>query len=119
MQAADGFVLSSRWEGLPMGLMEAAACGLPAVGTDVAGTREVIADGETGWLAPVGSSKALAEKMSVAMSLKTEERLAMGERARRRVVERYDLERAVDCWEALYRELLDKNPLPRRWARGK
>jgi glycosyltransferase involved in cell wall biosynthesis len=119
MQAADGFVLSSRWEGLPMGLMEAAACGLPAVGTDVAGTREVIADGETGWLAPAGSSKALAEKMCVAMSLAPDERGAMGARARMRVVERYSLDRAMDCWEALYGRLLDENPEARRWARGK
>ena len=50
MQAADGFVLASQWEGLPMGLLEAAACALPAVATDVPGTREVIAHGQTGWL---------------------------------------------------------------------
>lgn len=54
MQAADGFVLSSLWEGLPMAVLEAAACALPAVGTDVLGTREVIVHDRTGLLAVPG-----------------------------------------------------------------
>ena len=54
MQAADGFVLSSRYEGLPMVLLEAGACGVPAVATDVPGTREVLIDGVNGWLARAG-----------------------------------------------------------------
>ena len=119
MQAADSFVLSSRWEGLPMGLIEAAACGLPAVATDVLGSREVISDGETGWLAPAGSPTALAEKMRLAMELAVEERSMMGERARRRAVERYSLDGVMDRWEGLYGELLERNSLPRRCARGK
>ena len=119
MQAADSFVLSSRWEGLPMGLIEAAACGLPAVATDVLGSREVISDGETGWLAPAGSPTALAEKMHLAMELAVEERSMMGERARRRAVERYSLDHVLDRWESLYGELLEQNPLPRRWSRGR
>ena len=42
MRAADGFVLSSRWEGLPIALLEACACELPAVITDIPGAREVL-----------------------------------------------------------------------------
>ena len=84
MQAADGFVLSSRYEGLPMVLLEAGACGLPAVATDVPGTREVIVNGETGWLAPAGDADALAQAMAKLMRTPPEERRAMGERARRR-----------------------------------
>ena len=59
MRAADGFVLSSLREGLPMGLLEASACALPAVATDVPGTREVIVDGKTGRLALAGDAAAL------------------------------------------------------------
>ncbi len=118
MQAADGFLLTSLWEGLPMGLIEAAACAVPAVATDVAGTRELIADGQTGWLAPAGSSMLLADKMGALMKATDAERWAMGERARLRVVERYSLNSVLGRWEALYAELLARNPLPRRWARA-
>jgi glycosyltransferase involved in cell wall biosynthesis len=116
MQAADGFVLSSRWEGLPMGLLEAAACALPAVATDVPGTREVIADGQTGSLAPAGNATALGAAMARLMRTPAEEREAMGERARQRVIERFSLELVLDRWEALYAELLQGNPRPVRWG---
>jgi glycosyltransferase involved in cell wall biosynthesis len=116
LQAADGFVLTSRWEGLPMGLIEAAACGLPAVATDVAGSREVVMDGETGWLAPAGDAKAISAKMQLLMKTPLGERLAMGDLARQRAHERYSLPSVSDRWEALYRKLLERNPRPRRWA---
>lgn len=99
-----------------MGLIEAAACGLPAVATDVPGTAEVVADGLTGWLAPPRSLTALAGKISDLMKVTETERRAMGEHARLRVIERFSLELALNRWEALYGELLERNPLPRRWA---
>ena len=117
MQPADGFVLSSRWEGLPMGLLEAAACALPAVATDVPGTREVIVDGQTGWLTPPGNAAALGAAMTRMMQTPAEERKAMGERARARVIERFSLEVVLDRWEALYGELLQQNSRPVHWAR--
>ena len=100
-----------------MGLIEAASCALPAVATDVAGTREVIVDGQTGWLAQAQSSAAVAEKMRLLMNATEEERRVMGERARQCVVERYSLDSVLDRWEALYSEMLARNPAPRRWAR--
>ena len=109
MQAADGFVLSSRWEGLPMGLLEAAACALPAVATDVPGTREVIVDGQTGWLISAGDAAALGEAMNKMMQTPLEERRAMGERARRQMIERYSLDAVLDQWEVLYRDLLNRH----------
>jgi glycosyltransferase involved in cell wall biosynthesis len=116
MQAADGFVLSSRWEGLPMGLLEAAACGLPAMATCVPGTPEVILDGETGWLTPAGDSAALAELMTRMVRLPLHERRAMGERARQFVMERFSLDAVLDRWEELYARLLESNPKPVRWG---
>jgi len=119
MQAVDGFVLSSRWEGLPMGLIEAAACGLPVVATDVPGSREAIVDGETGWLAAAGSSADLAEKMRLLMSAGSGQRAAMGERARQRAIERYSLDRVIGRWEELFHGLLDRSPGMRCGAHGK
>ncbi len=117
MQAADGFVLSSRWEGLPMAVLEAAACGVPAAATDVAGTREAVVDGQTGLLAAPGSAKALAEAMSRLMGRSPKERRATGERARQRVAEQFSLEAVLDRWEALYGELLAGSSGPRRRGR--
>jgi glycosyltransferase involved in cell wall biosynthesis len=117
MQAADGFVLSSRWEGLPMGVLEAAACGLPAVATNIPGTREAIVDGETGLLTTAtGSSTALEGAMKRLMQMTPEDRAAMGERARKHILERYSIEAVLDRWEALYAEMLATNPKPKRWG---
>jgi glycosyltransferase involved in cell wall biosynthesis len=118
MQAADGFVLSSRWEGLPMGLLEAAACALPAVATDVPGTPEVLVDGQTGWLTPSGDSATLTEVLARMMRTPPEQRRAMGERARHLVIERFSMEAILDRWEALYSDLLQRNPSPARWSRA-
>jgi glycosyltransferase involved in cell wall biosynthesis len=106
MQAADGFVLSSLREGLPLALLEAAACALPAVATCIPGTTEVIDDGQTGWLAPAGNAAALAESMTRMMRLSADERLAMGMKARDRAIERFSLDVVLDRWEEMYMRLL-------------
>jgi glycosyltransferase involved in cell wall biosynthesis len=108
MQAADGFILSSRYEGLPMVLLETGACGVPAVATDVPGTREVLSDGVNGWLARAGDPCSLGDAMTRLMRMPNEERSAMGERARQRVIAEFSLETVLDRWEWLYEELLDR-----------
>ena len=117
MQAADGFVLSSRWEGLPMALLEAAACAVLAVATDVPGTRRAVVNGETGWLAEPGSIPALQQAMTQMMQAPIEQRHAMGDRARQRVVENFSLESVLDRWENLYTQLLRQSPVPKRFPR--
>ena len=117
MQAADAFVLASRWEGLPMTLLEAGACALPAVATDVSGSREVVIDGSTGFLARAGDPLALGSAMKRMMCLDAEVRSAMGQMARRNVIEHYGLGGVLDAWKAIYRELLEQHARPARWAR--
>ena len=118
MRAADGFVLSSRYEGLPMVLLEAGACGVPVVATDVPGTREVVVDGETGWLAPAGDAQELAKTMMKLMHMPPDARHAMGERARRHVARNFSLEAVLDRWERLYAELLERKNANRRIGRA-
>jgi glycosyltransferase involved in cell wall biosynthesis len=105
MQAAHGFVLSSHWEGLPLALLEAGSCGLPCVSTAVAGATEIVAESQTGFLAPAGDTEALTAAMTHLIHLRAAERLAMGEAARLRVAARYGLPAVLDRWEALYAEL--------------
>jgi len=108
MNAADAYVMSSSWEGMPMVLLEASAIGLPIVATDVGGNREVVLDGVTGFLVPPRNPEALAEAMLKMMSLPEEKRRAMGKAARKYVEDNFSLDRVVDMWEALYRELLER-----------
>ena len=114
MRAADGFVLSSRWEGLPVGLLEAGACALPSIATDVPGSREVIVCGLTGRLAPSGAPAALAETMTAMMDSSPHERSNMGNLARLYVTEHFSLDAMLDRWERLYRNLLARSYRPSR-----
>ena len=59
----DIFLLSSHYEGLPYALLEAMMMGIPAVGTDVVGIKDLIKDGETGYLVPEGNYEELASKV--------------------------------------------------------
>ena len=103
MQAADAFVMSSAWEGLPMVLLEAAASSLPIVATNVGGSSEAVLSGETGFLVPARHPVALSEAMVRLMRLERDERRAMGRRAQAHAVERFDQQRIADQWETLYR----------------
>jgi len=65
MLAADVYTMSSLWEGLPLVLLEAMATGLPAVAYGIPGVDELIASGENGIVAKVGSPESLADGLAV------------------------------------------------------
>ena len=105
-QRADIAVLTSDNEGMPVSLMEAAACSVPAVATAVGGIPELIEHGVTGVLSPPGDAAAFAESLQSLLQDSTR-RNAMGAVARQRAVERFSLERQVDALLALWSEVLE------------
>lgn len=87
--ASHVVVLPSYREGVPRALLEAAACGRPVLATDVAGCREVVVAGETGWLCAPRSAVALAEAMLAAAGRPPAELAAMGRKGRDHVERRF------------------------------
>jgi glycosyltransferase involved in cell wall biosynthesis len=84
-------VLPSFAEGLPVVIMEAMALGRPVISTFVAGIPELVQAGENGWLVPAGDAEALADAMQACLESSTERLDAMGLNARRRVLQRHDV----------------------------
>lgn len=111
MSAADGYVMSSAWEGMPMVLLEAAAAGLPIVTTMVGGNHEVVRDEESGFLVPPRDHEALALAMLRLMEVPEAQRRSMGERGREHVRTHHGLTLLVERWEDLYRAVLARKGL--------
>lgn len=98
-------VMSSHYEGFPMVMVEAMACGLPAVSFDFkCGPKDIIKDGENGVIVPDGDIDALAEAMMKLMG-DDELRKRMGEEAKK-VVETYSEEKVMSKWMKLYEEVV-------------
>ncbi|MCC6366062.1 MAG: glycosyltransferase [Bryobacterales bacterium] len=106
LQAVDGYVLSSAWEGTPMALLEACACGVPVVATRVGGNPDVVEDGVSGSLIEPRNSEALGDAMLKLMALPEGERGAMGSAARKRVESTFSHEKIVDKWENIYEQMM-------------
>lgn len=83
----DVFLMSSDYEGLPNALMEAMASRLICISTDCkTGPRDLINEGVSGYMVPVGDSKALTEVIINVINMSYEERVAMADAARNRVM---------------------------------
>jgi glycosyltransferase involved in cell wall biosynthesis len=110
LRASDAFVLSSRWEGNPMSVMEAMAAGLPVVSTAVGGVPELVREGETGLLVPSEDTGALARAVQVLVDDPVR-RQAMGAAARQHAIAHFDIRHTVRGYEQLYEALLRKRKL--------
>jgi glycosyltransferase involved in cell wall biosynthesis len=100
LDAADGFVLGSAWESMPVAVMEALAAGLPIVATAVGELPHVLSDGRDALLVPPRSAHALADAVRRAVT-DAPLRSRLGEGALR-TSSRFDIRRTVDVLESTY-----------------
>ncbi len=106
MRGAAVVALSSRWEGLPLTLVEAMACGTPVVSTDSPhGPREILEDGKWGALVPVGDAAALARALEETLDGKRPPAEALVRRAAD-----FSPERAAAAYENLFRAVVAGAP---------
>jgi glycosyltransferase involved in cell wall biosynthesis len=100
--AADAFCLSSRFEGLPIALLEAMAAGLPVVATRVGGVPAVVTDGREGRLVDVGDPGALATAVAEMREPAVRRRCAAAAAER---VRAFGIDAAVERQQQLYERL--------------
>lgn len=104
---ADFFVLSSRFEGFPLVVIEALACGLPVVSTPVAGSQQYLSDGKNGFLAEE-EAKSIAAKMSALSELSPEQYQSFSDEARE-IATQFDISAIARQYETLFKQALNRD----------
>jgi glycosyltransferase involved in cell wall biosynthesis len=107
MRQVDIVALPSYHEGLPKALLEAAACGLPLIATDIPGCRPVVHDGENGILVPVRDATSLAsaiERLASDPALRS----TYGEQSRQMAVDRFDRRIILDRFAEVHDRVLQR-----------
>ena len=106
-QNATIHVVPSHYEGLPTVLLEAMACGLPVVATDVGANNEVISSGKNGFLVPPKSPKIMAEAI-ISLLNDSSMRRKIGEEARKTIETKYTWDKITDKVLICYDNILKK-----------
>jgi glycosyltransferase involved in cell wall biosynthesis len=106
LSRAAVFVLPSTWEGMPVSVMEAMACGVPIVGTNVPGIRDLVVHGTTGFLVEP-TPDALASAIGRILD-DPALGAALGSAGTKRVCREFTVERMASQYEDLYRSLVDQ-----------
>ncbi len=106
MAAADYFVLPSHREGFGLTVIEAAACGIPSIGSRIYGLTDAIVDGQTGLLVPAGDVNALADAMTC-LATDADVRRKLGAQALDRVTRDFQSKHLTDQLSRYYDNLLN------------
>lgn len=110
MQASDIFVLPSRWEGMPLAILEAMSSGLPIVVTDIPGNRHLVEDNIHGLLFPNEDDEALCESLHRLLEA-PELCLHLGRLGREKVVTEHNIHHRVEAVSAAYHAILGSDKL--------
>jgi glycosyltransferase involved in cell wall biosynthesis len=109
LAATDVAVMPSLYEGLPLAAIEAMASAGPVVATDIDGMREIVVDGQNGFLVGAGDAGALARAIERMVRFPVLAR-QLGMNGRRRAEHHFDLRSQVEETVSLYEELLSSRP---------
>jgi sugar transferase (PEP-CTERM/EpsH1 system associated) len=107
LNSLDVYVLPSLYEGMSNSLLEAMSSGLAVVASSVGGNTEVVVDGESGLLFPVGQSPALAKRLLM-LHHQAELRLRLGCQAMHRIKESFSFESMVREYDRMYSGVIAK-----------
>lgn len=107
MRAADVFVLPSRFESFSYTLLEAMACGLPCLATNVGGNCDLVSPDRNGWLLPKEDPPALAEAI-IRLAGDSNSRISMGQ-AGAMLAREYTLDRMLEGTRSVYRQVLGRS----------
>jgi glycosyltransferase involved in cell wall biosynthesis len=111
---ADCVVLPSYREGTPRSLLEAAAMGRPLITTDAPGCRQVVDDGENGFLCKVRSSNDLLEKMLLMLNLNESQLAKMGLCSRKKAKREFDEALVINRYTVAISASFDSNEVKRK-----
>ncbi len=98
MNCFDLYIQPSRYEGMPIAVLEAMAAGCPVIASAVDGNRELIIDGESGWLVPAEDPHALANAIQHAVNDLAQAK-SRGERGRQRAETFFNIDKVITLWE--------------------
>ncbi|MBI4387077.1 MAG: glycosyltransferase family 4 protein [Elusimicrobia bacterium] len=110
LAAADAFVLTSLWEGLPRALVEAMRSGLPCVAYATDGVQDVLKDGQNGFVVPLGDEDLLAQRL-LGLLKDPGKGEALGRAAAASIGTEFDIDFMVRRQEELYARLAARHPL--------
>jgi glycosyltransferase involved in cell wall biosynthesis len=102
----DVLWLGSEYEGQSNAILEAMAAGVPVIATDIPGNRDLVVDGETGYLLPVGDRFEFARRTHWLLE-DSALRKRLGEAGKQRILQHFTVEQMVDRHAALYKELVN------------
>ncbi len=114
LASSDIFVLSSKFESLPLSIIEAMRARLPVIASDVGGVSELVTDGVTGFLVPRSDTDSLAKRLQQ-LIISPEERCRMGHLGRLRYERDFKVEIMAGAVLSLYREQCRRASMDQEW----